>query len=711
MKNIAFYLLLGLSLIGLAACNDDDSAFAGGDNYITRFEISNGDEVYVARITSDNRIELTIPENVALDEAVAAMSVSENATIKPAPAEVADWTQDMIFRVVAYNGAEREYRYSLTRSEVPEKGSVRLSTQAEVDAFAASGVRTIEGSLFIGTDREVEAADSITSLRALAAVERIGGNLVVEPTFAASEFNMAGLKSVGGNFTVQLPQVKTLRMPSLETVYGSLNYEAECDSNLKFDTHTVDLPKLREVGQNLTLDIVRYYNTVTEDSHISLPVLEKVGGTLTMGRSINTALVRFPALKQIGTLDWQGNMGSAVGETVYTIAFDALERVNGDFVIADIDGVYEVLAPELTSIAGKFYIKVPNARTLEQADFGSLTSIGGDFELGGMMLDDMSAFRSLESIGGKFAYSAGRGSLTSLDGLEALKTVGGGNISIISSELTDVGGLCGIESPISQLLLSTTSSVVTNIESLKYIDFGALYLGQPSGDTVYDLRGFKFETLTIQADVNGKPEVTSQYMLDDEVTANIQLKGVVTIKGLKRLNGELNCGKRDNDMYQVKYCDLPDLEEVNGDLYYVYAYLHNFPKLKSINGNLTTYMNLGMASATPFPSLERIGGYADLQINVGGLDFPALKTVGGELKIMQALSWSKNLIETMDGFSSLESAGRLNIQYCAELYSYEGLAKAIAAMTDKSQWEVSHNKYNPSYEDVKAGKLVMDATE
>lgn len=709
MKNIAYHLFLWSLLVLSAGCDEDESAFAGKDNYITRFELQKDDNAYVAKITSDNKILLTIPELVSLEGMVPVVTVSENATITPHPESVTDWSQEMIFRVVSYNGAEREYRYSLTRSETPEKGSVHLSTQAEVNAFAASGIRTIEGSLFIGSDHEVEKADSIVSLDALTSLERVGGNVVVNPTYKAPEFTIENLKSIGGDLTVSQKTVKTLRMPSLETVYGSLVYKSEADAKLVYDTHTVDLPKLTEVGINLELDIVRYSTMVTEDSHISVPELVKVGGTLMMGRTINMARVHFPSLKEAGSIDWEGSMGAAVEDAIYAISFDVLERVNGDFVMTDVAGLGELLAPNLVSIAGNLNIKIQNGETLKKTDFHSLSSIRGDFTLGGICLENMTGFSALEHVGGNFSYSDGRGNLlTSLKGLEQLKRVDGGKISIYGSNLSDVSGLQNVESPVSQLLLSVSNADISNIETLKDIDFKNLYLYLPKGEKIYDLRGFHFDSLTIQTDPNGDMSLTTHFLLDSEITADVRLTGFVIVSGLKRLNGELNCGKRDNDMYQVKYFNFTDLEEVTGDLYYVYTFPHEFPCLRKIGGNLTAYMAPVSTGVTPFPALEEIGGYADLQINVTELLFPQLKTVGGELKITKGLSWSNNPIETMDGFSSLESAGKLNIQYCTELYSYQGLEKAIGNMTDKSQWEVSHNKYNPSYEDVKAGKLVME---
>ena len=324
---------------------------------------------------------MTIPENVPLDGMKPKVTISENATITPLPETITDWSQDLIFRVKSYSGAEREYRYSLIRTETPEYGTVHLHTQAEVDAFAESGIKTVEGSLFIGTNHEVAPSDSIVSLEALASLEKVGGNVAVYPTYKASEFNIRNLKSIGGNFNVTLNNVHTLRMPSLETVYGTLAYSSEGTEMLTVHVaHTVDLPSLKVIGDNLEINIANYYNTITEDSHISVPELEKIGGKLTAGINIVSSYVKFPKLKEVGSIEWKGSLGAETDKAIYGISFDALERVNGDFIMKDVAGLCELAAPDLVSVGGKLDISIQNGMHLKVTDFRSLVSINGDLE-------------------------------------------------------------------------------------------------------------------------------------------------------------------------------------------------------------------------------------------------------------------------------------------------------------------------------------------
>ena len=63
------------------------------------------------------------------------------------------------------------------------------------------------------------------------------------------------------------------------------------------------------------------------------------------------------------------------------------------------------------------------------------------------------------------------------------------------------------------------------------------------------------------------------------------------------------------------------------------------------------------------------------------------------------------VITNLDCFENLESAESVYIEKQMGLISYKGLAKVIAGLNDAEAWEVIGNAFNPTFEEVKAGKL------
>ena len=63
------------------------------------------------------------------------------------------------------------------------------------------------------------------------------------------------------------------------------------------------------------------------------------------------------------------------------------------------------------------------------------------------------------------------------------------------------------------------------------------------------------------------------------------------------------------------------------------------------------------------------------------------------------------MITNLDCFENLESAESVYIEKQMGLISYKGLAKVIAGLNDAEAWEVIDNAFNPTFEEVKAGKL------
>jgi hypothetical protein len=85
--------------------------------------------------------------------------------------------------VTSYNGKERTYHYSLSRTLIVGEGDVLLETAEDVEAFAARGISRIEGNLIIGKETGSVKEDSLLSFAALSGVKEVSGTVLINPTY------------------------------------------------------------------------------------------------------------------------------------------------------------------------------------------------------------------------------------------------------------------------------------------------------------------------------------------------------------------------------------------------------------------------------------------------------------------------------------------------------------------------------------------------
>ena len=191
-------LILAAAVFAFCGCNDkeENQPFAGIDNHITSFALTAKDgTVYRAALVGDE-IVVSIPRNVSLEGATADYELCEQAILYPDPARITDWDNEHRFRVMAYNQTLRDYAYSVKRNDVTT-GSVALPTQADVEAFAATGATVIEGNLTIGDFSACD--DPVTDLAPLAGLTDVRYNIVVGNSFAGEKLSgLENLRSAGG---------------------------------------------------------------------------------------------------------------------------------------------------------------------------------------------------------------------------------------------------------------------------------------------------------------------------------------------------------------------------------------------------------------------------------------------------------------------------------------------------------------------------------
>ncbi len=697
------YLLAGVIIAFLwNGCKDDEEFFTGTDNFITAFSLTQDGTTYDASFYSDSII-VTVPDGVSLKGATVAYSLSEHASIIPVPDSISNWNNEMLFAVTSYNGKQQTYKYTINRSSIDAKGTVILATQEEVDAFGATGITAIKGSLIIG---RTAGTDSITSLSALYMLEEIGYNLIIKPTYAGKEFTgFDALETIGGEINIEsVMTLETISFPALKTV-GSITIEdGDRENNI-----SVSFPKL---------------STATGDVSIEEPLssanfsgLKSVGGTFKLYDSYSKGElpgISLPLLEQAGAL----YIGRFTRLT--KLQLPAL-KTTGDFYLYYLPDLNVLYCPDLQETTGT--LTLPSTSSLTELELPKLQKAGGI---------------SLTAL-----YTVSVPSLTEVTGDLSFKSMYSENLDFLSA-LTTVGGTLSINDPLNLKTFTAPSS----LESIGVLNF---YGSSTSLPEEINVKGLKLEELAIgraalintkiigDDEFNGTLTISSKdsYSASGTITfpelegfstvdslslgSNISYMPVMNVKGIRKIKKGLHVPNNNlNEFY------MPDLEEVGGD--FIINQMNRstqetieIPNLKTVAGNFDVFINSEDTKTLSFPALESVAGdfslstgydlgytwYADRSLT--SALFPSLKTIEGKLTLTSypGYSYLNKLMENLDGFSSLTSVSGIEITNQAALVSYEGLKNALSSFS-AGDWYVSNNAYNPSYDDLNAGKWTQE---
>lgn len=381
-------------------------------------------------------------------------------------------------------------------------------TANEVDALVdldfLSGVTALSGTLLVkGNGR-------MTSLAGLSALESLDGALTIESNSVLASASIPTLTSVGGALSFRkLPLLASINLDSLAEVEGDLAlydlpaladlsgfrslssvgglYLREVDSLSDLSgldalatvdgslillhqatlAHLNGLEGLISVGGDFRIA----YNDALLDLS-GLDNLESIGEDLTI--SSNDLLVQPNSLSSLKTIghdlwvesnyaleDFSGMGDFTVGNTVYLYGNSALSSLSG------LDG--------LTTIPHHFVLYQNDALT-DLAELAQLSTVGEDFRITGCdAISSFSGLDSLESVGGSFeigvqsewGYGDGNGSLLTMDGLDALRTVGDQFTILDNPLLLEIDALAGLESVGGDLaVVGNTSLPAANAEQL-----------------------------------------------------------------------------------------------------------------------------------------------------------------------------------------------------------------------------------------------------
>ena len=393
LKSLAYILMIGFISL-LAGCDDEDSAFSGSENYITSFSLKLQDgKTYAATITEDE-LTLSVPEGVSVQGAKAEVLCSELATITPDPSNITDWEGNQTLTVTSYNGKERTYHYSLSRTLIVGEGDVLLETAEDVEAFAARGISRIEGNLIIGKETGSVKEDSLLSFAALSGVKEVSGTVLINPTYKgtsvaglenlerAGALKIAGrigtngafgnkelehielsqLKMVGGDLYLSADTLRTLNLPKLESVGGTLTLQAIHFKQLEF-------PALEIIGKDITFT-GRQNGTLELTEEVSFPALKTLGNQLTLKSYKKVKKINFPALVSAATISLESL------SDLEDVFFSSLEEISYSFSLQyPMNNLNEVSLPKLTKANS---MRIYN-NGVKKLDLGSLAYVGKNY--------------------------------------------------------------------------------------------------------------------------------------------------------------------------------------------------------------------------------------------------------------------------------------------------------------------------------------------
>lgn len=688
MKN-GFLPAAALALLMLSGCDDDTKQrFEGNDNHIASFALTTpAGEEYRAAIAGD-RIVVTAPRNVSLEGASVAYELCERAVVFPAPEDIRDWDAEHLFRVVAYDGGAKDYLYTVERTEVGSEGTVVLLHQADVEAFAASGATTVEGSLIIGSVGAV-ADDPVVDLRPLSALTEVRHDIVVNDSFAGTTLeglehivraggltlgtasapiappsgvavSLPGLETLGA-LQVNSPGVTVLRFPALKSV-GSIYIDAELLTMAEF-------PALAVCDGHLT---VKSSAGNAYLAALALPALEHVRGSLTVEKCTALEALSLPVLAAVdGDLHFT-NL-AALGE----LTLPSLSACGGSFACTSLDKAARIALPALTA--------VPKDLTLTGSTYTSATvdlELPQLEEVGSSLTVKMAALGmeslslpALRRVGGKLDIEYLK-FLTDL-ALPQLREVGTSVYLCYLSALPalDIAGIA--ELPALQLISCPALASLKTAATLNDVTFNAgsqVGAAVPSFGRPTVIRG--------KLDVSGyRYSTESAWMLRD-----------VTEIGTFTYSGSGTAG--------TAVLTFADLERIGTFRVGSGQYFRSlsFPKLKEV---------------TELFSLE----YSQ-NIGNGEIRIPELRKIGtlvfnGSTYKMGATSFTRRT--TLEDFAGVTHIGELTVKWWGALTDFSGLA-AAAASVPADKWHIEENAlggsfeagYNPTRQDILDGRYTRE---
>lgn len=698
------------------ACSEEKTELPwGSDNYIVSFSLTTGADTYPA-VIRDGRITVSIPYNVSLEDAQVSYELCEHASIYPDPATVADWDQEWQFLVSSYdNQNDRTYLYTVERTDIATDGSLTLRTQAEVDAFARSGINTVEGNLTIGGEDEENPVTNLDGLKNLVSVrcdltitaaytgETLAGleNLTAceslrigstaHPNETLRQLSLPALKEVKGALCICGTALQTADFKSLQNVAGHFVLQSDALLQLTAD-------ELTSVAGNMTLVGTTADEAKAPCEQMYFPKLQRIDGTLTLSRfdRLSGLGTTFGVLTQAGALRYE-HLALA-----NTFEFPLI-GTTGDITVTDCPILRSVLLPALTD-AGS--LEITGCPAIETLSFPKAERFDGDVSLATLpAIKDFGEF------------------------LPALKAISG-DLSI--NDLSSLEGVLDLSvytfSPNSTLDLRLVAA--TRLTELRGGDFsGSLRIDAssltPQPEAMpFEITGFKsLDTLRIAGFTHISALSLPTESCDDLTIENCgsQAPFTLSLPNLVEVRGTLlcrNCGKAG----EANSASFPRLRNIGRQLsFYVGASSFTaleFPLLETIgNGEPVSddpaddyalyTMPSGCAGEFILPSLQRVNGSMLVSTWNTSTDravafrFPSLQSVAGEISVGHT-AYKNRSVATLD-FSALTAAGAIRIGNLSSVTDFSTFTQVLPRLSEQT-WSVTDCGYNPTYQQMLDGE-------
>ncbi len=707
----------------MAGCSDseEDSPFEGKDNHFTSFTLTTPDGTLYKASINGAAVTVTVPANVSLAGAKAEYTLCEQARVLPDPAQITDWDSEQVFRLISYNGEAVSCKYSIIRNAISSEGSVTLTTQGDVDEFAKKQVSVIEGNLIIGSNSIED--EPVVNLAPLSALTTVKGSVIVLPSFNGSSLSgLKNLEKAGGILigTIETPIVTTtaleISLPALRSTGDVL-----VNSNT---AKTLDLPALTDAS--------KVFVQSSKLEELNLGALRHVTGNLEIGKSNveNYTLEKMecPSLESIS-----GNMALLYMTGLKTADFPKLKSVGGYINAQNLSEVESFELPELSEAGAAVTIDVLKAKKVSIPKLSTATDLTITTRNGSSMYDsdiEVIDLGSLKSVDNNLSITSKAINMTSLT-LPELETVGESFIfnnligltelnlpklrSVKTLTMQSFNSLTAIRLPKLEEAPSMTLNgpEVTEIEMPVIADCKALTL---NGFTKIQefrfpaLLGNEFEgTLTViscdnMERISGPAVYKGNVRVTTSRTANAMVPVFVAADG-----SDVKFTKDYTVTVYKKHISLKGVEAVLGSLSFSGYTLTDidFGDIRELGSYGVNYDSRVVRIAAP--KLEKVNNEIRI-LGLSGLEsleFPMLKDAG--TLTISGNRWNLNTkLKSLAGFSSLETADKIEVAYCPALSDFSPLGRAAATLTD-GQWVVNDNLYNPTLEDMKAGRYVPAA--
>ena len=657
-------------LIALLLCVscEKDSIFTGRDAHIVSFSLTHDGTKYTAAITEDEII-ITVPSNVNLNHSQVEYSLCENASIMPLPESINNWNEEHLFRVQAYNSdIFSSYKYTIRHSDIIDQDNVVLSTQSDVNAFAAKGINKIEGNLIIGSSHESQ--DPITDLSGLSALNQVSLNVVINNSYAGS--TLEGLHM-------------------LEKV-GGLYVGTETSKSSPCKKLSIDLPHLTQAT-----NVVLYSDSIKS---ISLPSL-KTASRLYIN-SIHLENIDLSMLEEVnGDFTLKGNNGgsalNASNNVLTIIDLPQLKTIHGNFTLENLWGVRNVQLTSLTAINGALDIKY--IRTVKNISLPSLTQVDGAVNI---QANDAMTHLSIPML--KKASSLNIASynlysinllnidmkaLEDIDGTFTIKFFGGKTLEFPA--LKRIGGA---------MTLNTLQFLETlSIPSLSQC--GAMTI-----QTCPSLKACDMSKIEETTSITLSGCASMNFSAPQKVTGNVSISGLIgdTIYGSAEIGGSLTISTTNEKLTIYNTKNIGAFSHTSGSALVEFS----MPDLEEA-GNINI-SSLNIATKYSMPHLNKVNGNLSIKglYLAKDLDMSSLTTITGSFTFYGGTSKSyasRSTITNLNTFSALTSAKKVDIRYAGALVDYSGLKNVIPSLSSASSWKVQDCAYNPTYQDMIDGKF------